>query len=283
MILSFHPIIEADENVICAGRLPDNTDLKRIRRAEAVILPQGCSEALYRMAKSNGTHVFPNLDIRFDYPGKLAQISLFQKLGVDHPETIRYSSMVDFKRSPADFGWPWVIKLNWGGQGEGVWLVNTIEDQRQAMTRLVAMENTGQTGFLVQKYIDNQERCLRVVVIGDRIESYWRIQEFGQPFGTGVAHGARIDHTADPDLQNMAASVVRRFCKQTRLQLGGFDFIFDCKDLEQGRVVPLLLEINYFFGRSGLGGSPGYYKIFTEAVDRWLASIGLKRRVNNPV
>ena len=59
MILSFHPIIEADENLICAGRLPEESDLEAIRRAEAVILSQGSSEALYRMARANCPHVFP--------------------------------------------------------------------------------------------------------------------------------------------------------------------------------------------------------------------------------
>ena len=94
MILSFHPIIEADENVICAGRLPDKSDLERIRRAEAVIVPQGCSEALYRMATTNCAHVFPNMDIRFDYPGKLEQISLFQKFDVDPVESAHLVSEI---------------------------------------------------------------------------------------------------------------------------------------------------------------------------------------------
>jgi len=282
MILSFHPIIEADENVICAGRLPDSDDLKRIRRAEAVILPQGCSEPLYRMARTNCVHVFPNMDIRFDYPGKLGQIALFQKLNADYPETVSCRSLSEFKRAPVGFNRPWVIKLNWGGQGDGVWLVNTAQDQQRAMTRLVSMENTGQSGFLIQKHIDTQGRCLRVVVMGDHFESYWRIQSAGQPFGTGVAHGASIDHNADPELQKNAVAVARQICTQTRLQMGGFDFIFNCQASGQGSVVPLLLEINYFFGRSGLGGSREFYKIFTQAVDRWLTGIGLKRGINDP-
>jgi len=283
MILSFHPIIEADENLLCAGRQPDGDDLKAIRQAKAVILPQGCSEALYRMARTNCAQIFPNMDIRFDYPGKLGQILLFQKLGVDYPETAPYQQVDEFERSPAGFDLPWVIKLNWGGQGEGVWAVKTAGDQDRAMTRLVSMEATGQPGFLVQKYIDSQGRCLRVVVVGDHIVSYWRIQSATQPFGTGVAHGAQIDHAADPDLQEKAATIVRRICKQTRLQLGGFDFIFSRKALDQGTAAPLLLEINYFFGRTGLGGSQEFYKTFTEAVERWRAGIGLNRRINGPV
>lgn len=277
MILSFHPIVEADENRLCAGREPDGDDLKAIRRAEAVVLYQGCSEALYRMARANCAQIFPNMDIRFDYPGKLGQILLFRKLGLDCPVTTLFQSVDEFKRSPVGLALPWVIKLNWGGQGDSIWVVKTARDQDRAMTRLVAMEKTGQPGFLVQQHIDAQGRCLRVVVVGDHIVSYWRIQSATQPFGTGVAHGAQIDHAADPDLQEKAAAIVRQICRQTRLQLGGFDFIFNRSALNHGTATPLLLEINYFFGRTGLGGSQGFYNIFTEAVDRWLSDIGLHR------
>jgi ribosomal protein S6--L-glutamate ligase len=187
----------------------------------------------------------------------------------------------EFKQSPAGFALPWVIKLNWGGQGDGVWAVNTARDQDRAMARLLSLENTGQPGFLIQNQIDTQGRCLRVAVVGDQSVSYWRIQSATQPFGTGVAQGARIDHADDPDLQERAASIARRICQQTRLQLGGFDFIFSRKALDQGIVAPLLLEINYFFGRTGLGGSQGFYNIFRKAVDRWLAGIGLKQGVDD--
>jgi ribosomal protein S6--L-glutamate ligase len=38
-----------------------------------------------------------------------------------------------------------------------------------------------------------------------------------------------------------------------------------------------MLEINYFFGRTGLGGSDGYYRLFEAEVDKWLAAAGLNR------
>jgi ribosomal protein S6--L-glutamate ligase len=39
MILSFHPLISADKNILCAGRNPNNHDLEAIKHADAVILP----------------------------------------------------------------------------------------------------------------------------------------------------------------------------------------------------------------------------------------------------
>ena len=38
-------------------------DLDAIRAADAVILPQGCYQSLYEMARKNCKHVFPNFDL----------------------------------------------------------------------------------------------------------------------------------------------------------------------------------------------------------------------------
>ena len=38
MIVSFHPLFEADKNIISAGREPDADDLAAIKAADAVIL-----------------------------------------------------------------------------------------------------------------------------------------------------------------------------------------------------------------------------------------------------
>jgi ribosomal protein S6--L-glutamate ligase len=35
----------------------------------------------------------------------------------------------------------------------------------------------------------------------------------------------------------------------------------------------MLLEINYYFGRKGLGGSEAYYKILRKEIQAWLSSL----------
>ena len=45
-----------------------------------------------------------------------------------------------------------------------------------------------------------------------------------------------------------------------------------------GVIKPLFLEINYFFGRKGLGGSEKYYKILQDEIDNWI-----KRIKNGPI
>jgi len=57
--------------------------------------------------------------------------------------------------------------------------------------------------------------------------------------------------------------------------LAGIDLIFEKDDRNNGDQHPLLLEINYFFGRTGLGGSERFYSLFQAAVDQWLEQLGL--------
>jgi len=277
MIVSFHPIITADENRIVAGRPPDESDLAAIRRADAVILPQGCMEPLYRMARTNCPHLFPNMDVRFDYPGKLGQIRLFRKLATAHPKTELFESTDRFYSRPADIALPAVVKMDFGGQGETVYKVDDADALEQTLRQVKAFERTGQTGFLVQQFIPTKQRSLRVTVIGRRTVAYWRIAPKPDRFAASVADGARIDHEADPELKAAAVGIAGQFCARTGLQLAGFDFLFDSRSLDQGRIEPLMLEINYFFGRAGLGGSERFYTLLTEAVDTWLNGLGLRR------
>lgn len=275
MILSYNPIIVADQNLICAGRQPDQRDLDAIRAARAVILGQGCYESLYRMARANCPHVFPNMDVRFDHPGKRNQIRLFRSLGVEHPPTRLFDTVAGFDAKGLSMGYPLVLKLDWGGEGETVFMARDPAELDRALDFVRACERSGQCGFLIQAHIPGGRRCLRVAVIGDQVVSYWRIQKKGVAFGTAVAGGADIDHRRLPDLQAAARTAAARICRQTGLQLAGFDYIFDRRTLEKGVTTPLMLEVNFFFGRSGLGGSQGYYRMFEQAVDRWLDGLKL--------
>ena len=60
--------------------------------------------------------------------------------------------------------------------------------------------------------------------------------------------------------------------EKTGINLAAVDFVFSfsLKDPD-----PLILEINYFFGRRGLGGTENYYRILYRAVQDWLIEVGL--------
>jgi ribosomal protein S6--L-glutamate ligase len=275
MILSFHPNIIAHKNILCAGRLPDEQDRAAICQAQAVIVSQGCTEALYRMCRKHCPHVFPNYDARFDFPGKLGQALLFEKIGVPFPRTYPFSQVSSY-RKPRDhrgaLNFPCVFKFDWGGEGDGVLYLETGEALEQALQRAKAAEQSGQKGFLLQAYVPCRGRSLRVVVIGGRLFSYWRRQPDGSSFLTNIKAGAVIDHGSDPGLQKAGKAAAKDFCLKTGINLAGFDLLFP--DNEKG-AQPLFLEINYFFGRRGLGGSMKYYTLLDEVVGLWLKKIGL--------
>jgi ribosomal protein S6--L-glutamate ligase len=275
MIVSFHPMFEADKNIICAGREPGTDDLAAIKSAEAVILPQGCRQSLYEMARNNCRHVFPDYEIRFNYPGKIGQMRLFQKNGTAHPHAEIYPSLDDFRRQysddPKDIGFelPCVFKFDWGGEGETVFLINTRQDLKTVLQKAADFERSGQNGFLLQEYVPTEGKTLRVVIIGRTLISYWRIQENTDSFLSSVSRGARIDDALEPERQNVAKVFVKNFCNKTSINLAGFDVIFaPVKEY----IKPLMLEINYFFGRRGLGGSDAFYEILKFEIDNWLST-----------
>jgi ribosomal protein S6--L-glutamate ligase len=275
MIVSFHPMFEADKNIICAGREPDADDLAAVKAAEAVILPQGCRQSLYEMAKDNCRHVFPDYEIRFKYPGKIGQMRLFQESGTAHPHAETYRSLDDFRQQYGDdpkdtaFELPCVFKFDWGGEGETVFLINTRQDFKKVLQKVADFERSGQKGFLLQEYVPTEGRTLRVAVIGRTLTSYWRIQEKADAFLSSVSRGARIDKVLEPERQNVAKALVKNLCKKTGINLAGFDVIF-APVTEY--IKPLMLEINYFFGRRGLGGSDAFYEILKREIHNWLAN-----------
>jgi ribosomal protein S6--L-glutamate ligase len=275
MILSFHPNIVTHQNILCAGRLPNDQDRAAICQAQAVILPQGCTAMLYRMCREHCPHVFPNYDARFDFPGKLGQARLFEKVGVPFPRTYpfgRVSSYREQQRQKDPWGFPCVFKFDWGGEGDGVVLLKTADALEEALRRAQAAEKGGRKGFLLQEYVPSQGRSLRVVVIGRQLFSYWRRQPDESSFLTSLKAGAVIDHRSDPALQEAGRAAVNSFCTTTGIDLAGFDLLFS--DDDKG-TRPLFLEINHFFGRRGLGGSMKYYTLVENAVRLWLKGIGL--------
>jgi len=273
MILSFHPIIVADKNIICAGRDPGPAEEDAIRKARAIILPQGCRQSLYDMATRHCSHVFPNYDTRFEYPGKIGQIRLFKEFNLPHPKTKTFSSLKEFydKTGPLNdlshFSIPFVFKFDWGGEGDNVFLIDSKKSMDEVLTRAGRYEKTGQHGFLIQEFIPAANRSLRVVCMGQKRISYWRLLTDPDQFIASKSKGAVINKEDDPAKQKAGIELVDMLCKKTGINLAGIDILFS----ETRKTdAPLLLEINYFFGRSGLGGSERFYELLNKEVKNWI-------------
>ena len=248
----------------------DEAELAAIKKADAVIVPQGCKKELYEAASRGCPHVFPNYDAFFQYPGKIGQIRLFQKFKVPHPLTQVFDDLSAWKKEGKNPAFPFVFKFSWGGEGRNVFLVGSETELAEYLELAAGNEKEGKRGFVFQEYIPVNGRSLRVVVMAEKFISYWRCHEEENNFYSNLARGAVIDRDADPEMQQAALGELKKFCTQTKINLAGFDFIFDPR---QAKPTPLFLEINYFFRCHGLGGPDGYLELLTAAVREWIDSL----------
>jgi ribosomal protein S6--L-glutamate ligase len=85
-----------------------------------------------------------------------------------------------------------------------------------------------------------------------------------------VGRGAVIDYEIDPELRDEGVNCVELFCADSGINLAAFDVLFD---RSQKLPKPLLSEINFLFGRKGLGGSPHFYDLLNEAVFDWVSNL----------
>ena len=253
MIVSFHPLFKGDVNILCAGRDPGPEELSAIRSAAAVILPQGCTRPLFELAQRHCSHVFPNYDARFRYPGKTGQIRLFRETGTPHPPTALFAGVADYQDRHGDGlspRLPCVFKFDWGGEGDTVFLAHSQAELEELLQHAAACETTGQRGFLLQEYIACANRSLRVAVIGERLVSYWRISDGQAGFRANVSKGAAIDTCSDPALKSQAERMVAEFCQCTGIDLAGLDVIFEAN----GNPPKPLLPRNQLLLRPGRAG-----------------------------
>lgn len=267
-VLSYHLLLETNNNRL--GRTIDAEERAAMKKADAIIVPQGCRKELYDAASLLCPHVFPNYDAFFGYPGKVGQIKLFNEYGVACPATQAYANLAVWQKEKIIPAYPFVFKFSWGGEGKNVFLITTEIELQRAITLAEQYEHEGKRGFLLQEYIPVKGRSLRVVVMADTFISYWRYQEGEDHFYSNLARGATIDHDFVPEQQQVAIQVLKKFCKQTKISLAGFDFLFDPR---QQKPTPLFLEINYSFRSHGLGGPDAYLKLLTSAVRKWLDSL----------
>jgi len=127
-------------------------------------------------------------------------------------------------------------------------------------------------GFVTQEYVPCGGNVLRAVVMGKRVITYWkRPCKPGQEITT-ISRGAIVDHDWQPDLQEKGKVQALILSDKTGINLAAIDFVFPLTEKDPN---PLILEINYYFGRRGLGGTENYYSLLYEAIQDWLEQVGL--------
>jgi ribosomal protein S6--L-glutamate ligase len=279
MILSFHPCFEADAQITIADRDLSGGDLDLIRRARAILLPQSCPRGLYEACRESAAFLFPNYDARFEYPGKIDQIRLFRNLGCPHPKTWTWPSVAAFEaqreKEPGAFSsaWPFFVKTDRDHEADGVYLVTDERSLESVLAHLRRQEVVRHSGFLTQEMISAEGHALRAVVLGRKTITYWkRPPRKGSQAITTISRGARIDREWRPDLQEKAAGHTQRLAAATGIDLAAVDLVFS---LTHPDPEPLFLEINYYFGRRGLGGTLTFYRHLLKTIRAWLVEHGL--------
>jgi ribosomal protein S6--L-glutamate ligase len=285
MILSFHPCFTGDNQIILGARKLTAEELDGIQKAQAIILPQSCSAELYQACRRSPASLFPCFDVRFQYPGKVGQALLFERLNLRYPLTRIWSNVDEFQRSyrapqVLPHALPFLLKTNQDHEGTGVFLIENQAMLKASLERLAGSAKTGSQPFISQDFIPAQGNVLRTIVLGQKIFSYWKRPLHERQLITGLSEGAGIDHLWRPDLQAKGRDATRSLILQSGINLAGVDFICD---LDQADPAAYILEINYYFGRRGLGGSRSFYQLLDEAIREWLGGLGLDSGKVKPV
>ena len=261
--LSMNSLVELEKNLpnLAPPEAPEVADM--IRAARGVVMPRGITRKRYSKIAAMAQNRFPNLDAKYDYSGKTKQIMLFQRLKIRHPRTILYPNpqvLLDAEKRILPLDYPFVLKGDNGGGGSRVFPVCCRKDLIRGLQRLPAEEP-----LLIQRWVDHGGMDLRVVVVGAKMVSYFRVG--GGNFYNNVCRGGRMRTEIFPELQERGMAAVARLCHLAGINLAGFDLMF----ADAGP--PIFIEINFNFGRKGLGGTPGFRRLFKEAVDLWQQGI----------
>jgi ribosomal protein S6--L-glutamate ligase len=276
MILSFHPRVKGDIDLrLTLKGLFSNKETRLISSCRAVIVTQSIKAHQYAACKKCCSNLFPDYTHRFGFEGKYGNIALFREFNAPHPKTTCYESAENFKfrhfkNQEPMMPYPFVLK---GDRGGGGWAVFLIENEHDLMMRLDILDDVRlhpTARFIAQEYVSHGGSDLRVVVIGRISKAYWRCQNKPGEFRNNVGRGAVIDYDIDSELREEGVSCVEYFCSASGINLAAFDVLFD---RSQNQPKPLLSEINFLFGRKGVGGSPRFYELLNEAVRQWIDNL----------
>ena len=108
--------------------------------------------------------------------------------------------------------------------------------------------------------------------MGKKITTYWKRPSRPGQIITTIRRGAVVDHQWRPDLQKRGRIAARKLTAQTGINMAAVDFLYANSEKDPE---PYFLEINYYFGRKGLGGSERYYELLYQAIRDWLREGGL--------
>ncbi len=275
-IVSYHPGLAAEVNMLLVSQRPlDTGDRAALAGAAAVLLPQVCRPDLHDLVRSLGKPHFPRPALQLTLDGKVGNHLLFSRLGLPQPRTLSFEGIGQAAQAwregvlaAAGLRPPLVVKGAGGGEGRNVFLARSPEDLESLEGSLETRCVYGPPGLVAQELVESKGRDLRVILAGDYQEAYWRLGRPGE-FRNNLSQGGRVEREDWPEEMAAGLKLARLLQGRAGLDLAGVDVLVDP---ERG---PLLLEINFYFGRRALGGLEAWRRLQLKAARGWLAGLGL--------
>ncbi|MGC8493054.1 MAG: ATP-grasp domain-containing protein [Syntrophobacteraceae bacterium] len=258
--VSFRPEVEMEENLPPLAALEDPRTIELLRKAAGVLLPSHVSPWRYEGITVHARDWFPRLDVQFHCRGKTRQVHLFDRMGVRRPETLVFQTPAELgdylSRCGSPWGYPFVLKGDLGGGGDTVFPIYEAQETAEYLEKLPR-----DAPLLIQKWVGHGGKDLRVVIYGDQAVSYFRVG--GGRFYNNVCRGGKVDHEGWPELQQKGVEAALAFSRNAAIDIAGFDLMFP----DDG--APVFIEVNFHFGRKGLGGRSAHERYVSMAIERW--------------
>jgi len=276
-IVSYHSGIEAEINLSLLSKRPlGYKDFLAVTRSEAVLLPQFCRPDLYNLIRVLNKPHFPRPAIHLNLDGKVGNYLLFRYLGLPQPRALAFSCLNDAVQAwqngkfiKMGLNFPLVVKGAGGGEGCNVFLVNSVLELVDLEQYLNTKCFYGPSGLVVQELVASNGRDLRILLVGNYQEAYWRLSRRPEEFRTNLSLGGYVKRYLWPVEIKAGLQLVLVLQSKMQLDVVGVDVLISSDGY------PLLLELNFYFGHQALGGLDVLRQLWLNAVRCWLVSLGL--------
>ncbi|MDL4839630.1 ATP-grasp domain-containing protein [Aquibacillus rhizosphaerae] len=209
-------------------------EINSLKEADVLLFPENWQTTF--LAYGIKKPIFPSIEsIQLGF----SKIEMTRALWSVCPEYVPYTEILantEINRTTilATFPFPFVVKEARNSMGNGVYLINNLQDFQLYTDKVDTL--------YVQEYLPNDDKDLRICIVGNEIvTAYWRTVSNGS-FLHNVAQGGVLCFDFIPD---DVCKMVLDVAKSLNINHAGFDVIFS-----NGK--PYIIEFNVLFGNQGI-------------------------------
>lgn len=187
--------------------------------------------------EQQGNSVFPKHSETMLWENKTYMHQVFNMAGVNEPKTQIFESLEGL--IDADVHYPFLIKAEHSSGSEGLYKISSLKDLADLVSnKKFVAENKH---IIVQELI-NMRRDLRVILVkGEIVLHYWRINLSNEWKPTSTSYGSKVDFDFFPE--QWREHIIETF-KSLNITTGAFDVTWQNDDLSTS---PIYLEVSPFY------------------------------------